>query len=166
MKHGDRFKGLGIATFEDILRKFAGRVIMNVHVKIWDYGFENDMLEEIVALIRKYDAQRHVYFMTANDAMIRKAMAYAPDIPCCVGWDGNRDKMSMVNRARALGVKKIQLFKPYFDENTVKEAHAAGIICNVFWSDDPEEAIEYRRMGIDTILTNDYLNISNALKDK
>ena len=166
VKHGERFAGLRIARFEDILQKFASRVVMNIHVKIWDYGFENDMLEQIVALIRKYDAQRHVYFMTSNDKMIAKAMRYAPDIPCCVGWDGNTDKMSMVERASALGVKKIQLFKPYFDENTVKEAHRRGIVCNVFWSDDPSEAREYRRMGIETILTNDYLLIANALGEK
>ena len=90
-------------------------------------------------------------------------MEYAPDIPCCVGFDGNKeDKMSMVKRAVALGAKKIQLFKPYFDENTVKAAHEAGILCNVFWSDDPDEARAYLDMGIDTILTNDYLKIKNA----
>ena len=31
-----------------------------------------------------------------------------------------------------------------------------GIICNVFWSDDPEEAEKFLDMGIDVILTNDY----------
>ena len=165
VKHGPRFKGLSISTFEEILRKLSGRVIMNIHVKIWDCGMEDDMLPEIVALIRKYDAERHVYFMTTNDAMLKKAKEYAPDIACCVGWDGNKDKMSMVNRALALGIKKIQLFKPYFDGETVRAAHENGIICNVFWSDDPTEAREFREMGIDTILTNDYLAIANALKE-
>jgi glycerophosphoryl diester phosphodiesterase len=69
----------------------------------------------------------------------------------------------MVERASALGAPKIQLFKPYFDEDTVKEAHRRGILCNVFWSDDPTEAKRYREMGIDTILTNDYLLIANAI---
>ena len=165
-KHGEKFAGLRIATFEEILKKFGGRVIMNIHVKIWDYRMENDMLCEIVALIRKYDCVKHVYFMTANDDMIRKAQAYAPEIPCCVGWDGNEDKMSMVERAIALGAPKIQLFKPHFNAETVKYAHENGILCNVFWSDDPEEALEFFRMGIETVLTNDYLRIYNAVKDE
>lgn len=164
VKHGEKFRGLKICTFEDILGKFAGRVVMNIHVKIWDYNFENDMLEQIVSLIRKYDAQKHVYFMTSNDRMIEKAMAYAPDIPSCVGWDGNQDPMSMVDRAIALGAHKIQLFKPYFNEETVKKAHENGILCNVFWADDTQEACRYLDMGIDTILTNDYLAVSNAVK--
>ncbi len=163
-KHSESFSGLKIATFENVLKKFAARVIMNIHVKIWDMNMERDMLPEIVALIRKYDCEKYVYFMTTSDRMIRKAMEYAPDIPCCVGWDGNKDKMSMVERAKALGAKKIQLFKPYFDENTVKAAKDAGILTNVFWSDDPDEAIAFRKMGIDTILTNDYLKIKNTLE--
>ncbi len=161
IKSADKFGGLKITTFEEILQKFSGRVIMNIHVKIWDYKLENDMLEEIVALIRKYDCERHVYFMTSNDLAIKKAMEYAPDIKCCVGWDGNRDPMSIVDRAISLGAYKVQLFKPYFNQESVNKAHANGILCNVFWSDKPDEALEFLEMGIDTILTNDYLKIKN-----
>ncbi len=164
-KHGEKFKGLKIASFEDILKKFAGRVIMNIHVKIWDCRFEDDKMEEIVSLIRKYDCEKFCYFMTANDEMIRKVRAYAHEIKCCVGWDGNREPLSMVNRAIALGADRIQLFKPYFTQETVDKAHANGIKCNVFWADDLEEAIRYRKMGIDCILTNDYLAIKNALEN-
>lgn len=164
-KHGEKFKGLKIPTFEEILQKFAGRVIMNVHVKIWDMNFENPMIEEIVALVRRYDCDKHVYFMTKSDAMIKRVMEYAPDMCVCVGWDGNKDPMSIVNRAIALGAYKVQLFKPYFTKETVERAHEHGIVCNVFYADDPTEAREYLEMGIDTILTNDYLAIKNATED-
>ena len=165
VKHGEKFRGLKIPTFEEILQKFAGRVIMNIHVKIWDADFEDDMIEEIVSLIRKYDCEKHVYFMTTNDRIIRKLMQFAPEICVCVGWDGNKEPLSIVKRAIALGAQKVQLFKPYFNQQSIDIAHEHGILCNVFWSDDPEEAIEYRSMGIDCILTNDYLAIKNALDD-
>lgn len=164
-KHGEKFKGLKIPTFEEILQKFAGRVIMNIHVKIWDQNFEDPMIEKLVALIRKYDCEKHVYFMTTNDEIIKRVMAYAPDLKVCVGWDGNEDPMSIVDRAIALGAYKVQLFKPYFDQDSINKAHAHGIRCNVFWADDPEEAKRYLKMGIDTILTNDYLTVFNAVKD-
>lgn len=165
VKHGEKFKGLKIPTFEEILQKFAGRVIMNIHVKIWDMNSSDDMIEEIIGLVRKYDCEKHVYFMTYNDSIMKKVMQYAPDIGVCLGWDGNKDPLSLVERAIRLGTKKIQLFKPYFNRQSVELAHEHGIICNVFWSDDPAEAIEFRRMGIDCILTNDYLSIKNALGD-
>ncbi len=170
-RYSPSLAGLQITTFEEILQKFAGQVIMNIHVKIWDAlrigipGIHSDMLPEIVALLRKYSAQGHAYFMTSNDEMAAKAMAYAPDIPCCLGWDGNTDPMSMVDRATRLGAPKIQLFKPHFNADTVKKAHENGIKCNVFWADDPAEAKAYRQMGIDTILTNDYLPVALALKN-
>ena len=165
IKHGEKFKGLKIPTFEEILQRFAGRVIMNIHVKIWDMNFEDPMIEQIVALIRRYDCEKHVYFMTVSDEIIRRVMAYAPDLRVCVGWDGNKDPMSIVDRAIALGAYKVQLFKPYFNQESIDKAHAHGILCNVFWADDPDEAHRYFKMGIDTVLTNDYLTVYNAVKD-
>ena len=165
VKHGEKFKGLRIPTFEEILQKFGGRVVMNIHMKIWDCGFDDPMIEQVIALVRKYDCEKHVYFMTTNDSITKKVMEYAPDIRCCVGWDGNKDPMSIVDRAIALGAYKVQLFKPHFNEESIKKAHAHGILCNVFWSDDPTEARKFFEMGIDTVLTNDYLAVYNNVKD-
>ena len=71
----------------------------------------------------------------------------------------------MVNRAIALGAEKIQLYEIYFTPETVKRAHENGILCNVFYADLPDLAREYLEMGIDCILTNNYLTIYNATKD-
>ena len=103
--------------------------------------------------------------MTTNDRLIKKVMNFARDICVCVGWDGNKEHLSIVERAIAIGAQKVQLFKPYFNQESIDKAHKHGIICNVFWADDPKEAIEYRNMGIDCILTNDYLAIKNTLDD-
>ena len=46
----------------------------------------------------------------------------------------------------------------------IDKAHANGIICNVFWADEPELAREYLDMGIDVILTNEYQLVSQVLK--
>ena len=165
-KHSEKLTGLRICTFEEILKKFAARVIMNIHVKIWDADFKEDKLAEMVELIRRYDCEKYVYFMTTNDRMIKKAMDYAPEIPVCVGWNGNKDPMSLVDRAVALGANKIQLFRPYFNAETVKKAHENGILCNVFWADDIKDAEEYLDMGIDCILTNNFLALYTALKGR
>jgi glycerophosphoryl diester phosphodiesterase len=72
--------------------------------------------------------------------------------------------MSIVDRAIALGAYKVQLFKPYFNQESIDKAHAHGILCNVFWADDPDEACRYFEMGIDTVLTNDYLAVERATR--
>ena len=73
--------------------------------------------------------------------------------------------MSIADRAIELGAYKLQLFKPYFNQDTIDKAHEHGILCNVFWSDDPEEAKQFLHMGIDTILTNDYNLVAQAVKN-
>ena len=137
---------------------------MNIHVKIWDNDRPEPYYEKIAGLLRQYNCEKHCYMMTTSDKALREFHEIAPEIARCVGFDGVKDDMlRMPNRAIALGCEKVQLFKPYFDQTSVDYAHQHGILCNVFWSDDPEEARHFREMGIDCILTNDFLQIKNSL---
>jgi len=166
VKFDEKFAGLKAVRFEDILQKYAGHVIMNIHVKPISMTelYPRESMEKIIALIRKYDCAKHVYFMLEPDIHIRQFKEYAPDIAVCVGHLGERP-WAIVDRAIELGAEKVQLFKPYLNQEMVDKAHANGIKCNVFFADDIDEARGYIDMGIDTILTNDYLKISNALHD-
>ena len=161
-KKGKHFAGLRILRFEEILAKLSCHVIMNIHLKSkgmepWDEA----NLRKVIDAIDAYDARGHVYFMTNNGALQDQLARLAPDIPRCMGHDGKRPDQ-IVERAIRHGCRMVQLFKPHFDQSTVDRAHAAGLRCNVFYADDPEEAKRYLDMGIDTILTNDYLPIATA----
>ena len=165
-KFGERFKGLRIVRFEDILRKFSSQVIMNIHIKPLSYEdipYPEEAMKKIVGLLKKYGAEQHAYFMLETDTQIRQFKQYAPQIPICVGHLAKRP-WEIVDRAIAFGCEKVQLFKPYFNREMIERAHENGIKCNVFWSDDPNETKEYLDMGIDTILTNDYNLISQCVE--
>jgi len=165
VKFGEKFKGLKIVKFEDILKKFSSHVVMNVHVKPLSYTepYPEDIMKKIVSLIKKYDAEKYVYFMLETDIQIKQFKEYAPEIPVCVGHLDSRP-WDIVERAIEMGCEKVQLFKPFFNREMIDKAHLNGIICNVFWSDDVEETKEFLKMGIDTILTNDYNIISQVVK--
>lgn len=164
VKHGERFKGMKILTFEEILKKFSCHTIMNIHIKSKNNTdpLPETYLKNIIALIDKYDCRKYVYFMTGNDTVLQQLKQLAPDICRCCGAGNGR--WEIVDRAIALGCQKVQLFKPYFNQEMIDKAHAHGIICNVFWSDDVEETKKFLDMGIDTILTNDYNLISQCVK--
>lgn len=164
VKFGERFKGLKIIRFEDILEKFSSRVIMNIHVKPLSYTepYPQEYVEKIVKLVRSYGCEAHAYFMLETDIMIKQFKKFAPDIPVCVGHLEARP-WEIVDRAIKYGCEKVQLFKPYFNVEMIDKAHKNGIKCNVFWSDDPKETAEFLEMGIDTILTNDYNLISQCV---
>lgn len=163
---GEHFKGMRILTFEEILQKFACHVVMNIHIKTRSHTvpLPQAYLERILALIDRYGCRKHVYFMTGSDVVQEQLRVLAPDITrCCGGGDAPWD---IVERALKYGCRKVQLFKPYFNQDMIDKAHANGLTCNVFWSDDPEETKKFLEMGIDTILTNDYFPISQCVPRK
>ncbi len=165
IQFGKSFQGLRILKFEDILRKFAGQVVMNLHVKPLSMTdpYPEEALKKIVSLVRQYGCENYVYFMLETDHQIRQFKAYTPEIAVCVGHLETRP-WDIVDRAIAFGCEKVQLFKPYFNQEMIDKAHRHGIRCNVFFADDPDEAKTYVDMGIDTILTNEYTLVSQVVK--
>ena len=142
---------------------------MNIHIKtlseahISDNIYTDVQIKKMLDLLDKYDCRKYVYFMTTDTNLQKRLGELAPDIPRCMGEDFDKDK-NIVDQAIELGCKKVQLFKPHFTKEMIDKAHAHGIICNVFWSDDVNEAKEFLDMGIDTILTNDYQRVSQIIK--
>lgn len=163
IKFGERFKGMKILKFEDILKKFSCHAVMNIHLKTVNTtcAYDESMLKKIIELIDKYDCRKYVYFMSGNDVVLQQLKNVAPDIcRCCGGGDA---PWEIVERAIKYDCKKVQFLKPYFNQEMVDKAHENGIKCNVFWSDDVEETKEFLAMGIDTILTNDFNLISQQI---
>lgn len=158
-KRGAAFAGMRIPTFEDILKKFSCHCVMNIHLKT--QGDRPEYLGKVVELIKKYDCEKYVYFMSGDDALLERLQREFPSVPRCCGAGGGA--WEIVDRAIRYGCKKVQLFKPHFNQEMIDKAHENGIICNVFWSDDPEETERFLDMGIDVILTNDYNSISQVV---
>ena len=162
VKRGDAFRGLKIPTFEEILKKFACHCVMNIHLKT--EGDKPEYLDKVVSLIKKYDCEKYVYFMTGDDQLLLRLQREYPHITRCCG--GGNGKWEIVERAIRYECKKLQLVKGYFNQTMIDKAHENGIVCNVFWSDDPQETQEYLDMGIDVILTNDYHTIAQTVAKK
>ena len=139
---------------------------MNIHLKTPDgslEAYDEGQLRKIVDLIFKYDCEKHIYFMTGNDTVLKQLKAMAPNLLLCCG--AGASPWQIVDRAIEIGCQKVQLFKPYFNQEMVDKAHAHGIRCNVFYADTPEEAKQYLDMGIDTILTNNYRVIAKTVRE-
>ncbi len=166
----EHFRGLRCPTVEEILAKFAGHAVMNIHVKIWDLPDSEEKkidrkFEELAALIRKYDCAGHCYFMNTYPEMLVKMREFLPEAHYCAG--GGRGNDVMVEDAIKYRLDKVQFMKTHpFDKSMIDRLHAHGILCNIFWSDDPEEAKRFLDMGIDTILTNDLLALQDAVSER
>lgn len=166
--YSEKFKGLKILTFEEILRKFACHVIMNVHIKHIDdiSPLPEATLKEILRLCKKYDCEKYVYFMTGNRAILDQLNEMAPHIEKCAGACDKEPLEDLVDKAIEHNCSKIQLYSPHFKfnepdyvEKSIKKAHDNNIKVNLFYCDDKEEAKKYIEMGVDTILTNDFQRV-------
>ena len=168
--YSDEYAGLKIPTFEDILKKFAGHTVMNIHIK--DRGVEHpipdEVILEMVRLIKQYDCEKHVYFMSGHVPLLQQLQRLAPQITRCAG--AGKEPADLVEKALATGCKKIQLYRPHFKffgedyvAETCRRAHEHGIACNLFYTDDPAEVAMWLDMGVDTILTNDYHRVAAAV---
>ena len=162
-RFGERYAGVKIATFEEVLAKFARHAVINLHLKTAEVDgcseFPKEKMELIVALLDKYDQQDHVYFM-GDYTVMESAIKYAPHIPRCMG--AFPDPFEIVDRAIKYQCKKVQFFTPHYTQEMIDKARANGIICNLYFCDDPSKVADHFRAGIDTILTNDFWSIRVA----
>ena len=160
-----KYKNLRIPTFEEILQKLSGRVVMNIHVKIWDIASAELYIEKIAALIEKYDCVRHVYFMSTNTDALLEMRKRLPDAGYCQGAGNSHE--DMIKRAIENKLDKVQFVYWYpYDKAMIDLCHSRGIICNFCQADKPDDAKWLLDMGIDCVLTNDYHYVKSELENK
>ena len=161
-RFSETYKDLRLPTFEEILQKLAGRVIMNIHVKIWDNDASDRMTEKIAALIEKYDCTRHIYFMSTNTAALIEMRERLPMSGYCQG--AGKGNAAMVDTAIECGFDKVQFVSRHpYDKSMIDRCHEHGIRCNFCEANDPLLARELFDMGIDCVLTDDYHRVKTGL---
>ena len=164
-KYPERFGGLKVVKFEDILRTFPRQAVMNIHVKsVSGERFSRPFIKKIADMLIEYDCAQHAYFM-ASERVMEAALEVADWVPRCMASGANKEKLEIVDRAIAYQCCKVQFFKPYFNQELIDRAHDLGIRCNFFHCEDPVEARQLFEMGIDTILANDYWNIAKVKEE-
>jgi len=145
-----------LPDFEDVLARFARRVIMNIHVK------EAEIVPDVVEAIDRFGCREYAY-IAGSAAVMEAALVLAPELErCCL--EGSKD-FTIVKHAIRYRAQKLQARPKYLTQGMIDEAHAHGIRCNLFYTDDPEQARALFCMGIDTVLTNNCVRILPVLHE-
>jgi glycerophosphoryl diester phosphodiesterase len=145
----EAWRGVRITRFNDVLQAFAGQAMFNVHVK--DPGEQGFVIREIKRLAEQFDIADQIY-IAGNRPVMEAALQYAPEIMrCCLV---EQSSWNLVDHAIHYKCARLQFFNKYCSEEMIAKAHAAGISCNLFYTDKAEEAAYYYGIGIDNILTN------------
>lgn len=149
IKKGEQWRGVRVPRLEDVWDAFAGQIEFNIHVK--DPGEDGLVIRKIQRLAQKYSIVDEIYVAGVNDVM-EQLLHLAPDMArCCLT---GQNTWALVDKGIEYQCGRVQFFTKYCDAAHIQKAHDAGIICNLFYADDPDEASRYYEMGIDSILTN------------
>ena len=146
---GELWRDGRVPKLEEVL-DFAGQSVgLNIHIK--DPGSEGALVRMVCQEIMSRDLMRLAYI--AGDASVLSvAREVAPDVKrCCLAGQNTPDHQ--VDLAVEYGCERLQ-FKRDVSDEAIKRAKDHDLIRNLFWSDEPEDAKEYIRRGIDVVLTN------------
>lgn len=152
------FKGLRVLLLEDVLRKLGRSVIMNIHMKMWDLDIGAPDYEKLAELIRRYGCEKHVYVTSTSLRHLQAFHKVAPEIARCTCFNCIKsDPYACTDEAAQLGLQKIQISHP--SAEVIAYAHAKGLVCNICFADDAQEAKDMLKIGADTLLSNNFLEI-------
>ncbi|MFM1851373.1 MAG: hypothetical protein RIS54_1057 [Verrucomicrobiota bacterium] len=148
--YDDQWRGTRLPRFEEVLDLAAGRATLNIHLK--SQPGEQAHVRTICDLLRAGGLTENAYLALETETALAAARDYAPEIAraCLVN---QADETACLATALHHDCRRIQFFRTVSDD-AIRSAHDTGLICNLFWSDDPAEARAYAERGIDVILTN------------
>ena len=147
---GERWYGVRMPRFEEVIEMVDRRVVLNIHIK--DEGPGGRLVRQVCDLVRQYGLTRLAYIAGDSEAVLQTAMDYDAGIEraCLIGQDS---PSLQIERAQKFDCRRIQFGRAVKKED-IHRAHNTGLVCNLYYSDEPADAMEYVRKGIDVILTN------------
>ena len=149
---GSDWAGTPMCRLEDVFAHCGGKAVMNIHLK--EPGEDGLAITRIKRMASEHGLAEQIYIAGAPD-ILEWAVKLAPEVQrCCLheplDWQ-------VVDRAVAFACHRVQFWNPKVNEELIEQAHAHGIICNLFQGDRPDTPEEARLMyaaGIDAVLTN------------
>lgn len=133
----------------EVMAALGGRLVLNLHLK--EAGERGALVAQVADLLRAETMLDRAYI--AGDAdVLQTARDIVPELPRCSLVRDDCPNLQ-VRAAIELGCERVQFGRHVTDED-IRAARDAGMVCNLFWSDEPEDARAYAARGIDVILTN------------
>ncbi len=149
-KRGEAWRGIRVPRLEEVLELVEGRVGLNIHIK--EAGPQGRLVRMVCDHLEARGLLEAAYIAGGAEDVLQAARDYRPDLAraCLLSERGPATQVAL---ARRYACQRVQ-FGRAMTAAEARLAHASGIICNLFWSDDPEDGRAYVQRGIDVLLTN------------
>jgi len=146
---GEGWASVRLPRFEEVLDAVDGRAGINIHLK--EPGPDGRLVKLVCDLLRDRGLPQ-LHYLAGDESVLAVALDYAPEIPrACLAAPESPDRMVAV--AHEYACERVQFGRNVTDDALCR-ARNLGMICNLFWSDEPEDARGFVARGIDVLLTN------------
>ena len=154
---------LRLPTFEEVLAAFHDRVMMNIQI----YARTDAVLAEICRLFRQYDMYDRGYLSINSREQFETVRRIDSEIEICFlpGWE-TRSQPESLKLCRELGCRFAQPIREFLAAETVPLCRELGLRENVFYSDDPAEALQLHAAGVRGLLTNRITVLKNTFPEE
>ena len=149
IRSGELWEGIRVPRFEEVLECAGSDVALNIHIKNPGPG------DQLVKIVRDRILERELAdraYIAGVEDVLSASRDHAPGVDrCCLA--GQNTTNEQIDLAIEYGCKRLQ-FSRKVTRIDAERAHTVGLINNLFWSDELDDAKAYVDMGIDVVLTN------------
>ena len=143
----------GTARLENILRKFSSHTLMNITLA---GDWTDEALRKVRDEIFIYDCVGYVYYTSSDASLLGRVARIDPAAPRCFVASSCG---TAADEALAAGCQMVRLPSEGLNVAVVDKVHAAGLRA-VAPAGDASAATKLFGMGVDTVITADYLAAS------
>ena len=146
---GELWRNIQMPRLEAVLDLAGKQVGLNIHIK--NPGPDNQLIALVCDEIQKRDLVDTAYIAGVDDVLEAALEMDASVGRCCLAGQNTPDLQ--VDLAVKYACQRLQ-FRRELSDDAIQRAKDHGLICNLFWSDEFDDARDYVARGIDVILTN------------
>jgi len=147
----DEFTGEHIPTLSETLALITGDVMLNVHVKAYDYS-RDVITQKVVEELSERQLWHRAFIASDAETIALAKRLNQSAVLCNLTRQGN--PIEYVEFSKQLGCSILQPSRSATTPELVEIAHANGMQVNVFYADEVEDMRRLIELGVDGILTN------------
>jgi glycerophosphoryl diester phosphodiesterase len=151
----DAGKGERIPALRDVIKEFAGKLILQVELK------DPDVVEPVVRVIEELGAVKQSWLSSFWHRAVLEVKELSPKLKTGVLFEGN--PVDPVRLARDARADTLNLEHRYLDAAFVRAAQKAGLEILAWTANTPQEVERLIAFGVDAIASNKPDIVARAL---
>ena len=145
----EQWRKTRVPCLQEVVELAKGKTCLNIHIK--QSGSDDLLIRKVYQTLCDQGLVDAAY-LAGEEKVLEAAQHLSTDMErACLA--GQNEPARQIDIALQYGCRRAQ-FGRQVGDHEISRARQAGLICNLYYSDTPQEAAEYFQRGIDVVLTN------------